>query len=55
MITPNNVRKAALKVEEENHRFRRFLKTHADAASGPSFSGDALGDGRGERGLVLDH
>ena len=30
MITPNNVREAALKVEEENHRFRRFLKTHAD-------------------------
>ena len=30
MITPSNVREAALKVEEENHRFRRFLKTHAD-------------------------
>ena len=30
MITPNNVRKAALKIEAENHRFRRFLKTHAD-------------------------
>lgn len=30
MITPNNVRKAALKTEAENHRFRKFLKAHAD-------------------------
>lgn len=30
MITPKNVRKAALKAEAENHRFRKFLKAHAD-------------------------
>ena len=30
MITPKNVHAAALKVEAENHRFRRFLKTHAN-------------------------
>lgn len=31
MILPTKIHTVAAKLERENHRFRRFLKTHADA------------------------